>query len=121
MRRPLPVLVSPAQVPTDDEIRAEYRARVDAYIARLAHVEFLIRNRLVRAEELLAGTSSGGTPRFPPLLESGSFNWLSSSRCAPSRRVEPNRPTSGLPARSTLPSNRSKRPSWTPSFRSSLH
>ncbi len=90
MCRPLPVPVSPARVPTEDEIRAEYRARVDAYIARMAHVEFLIRNRLVRAEELLAGTSSGGAPRFPPLLESGSFNWLSSSRCAPveARRAE---------------------------------
>ena len=64
MRRPLRVLVSAAQVPTGDEIRREYRARVDAYIARMAHVEFLIRNRLVRAEELLAGTSQGKAPLF---------------------------------------------------------
>lgn len=78
MCRPLPVPVRPEQVPTEDNLRAEYRARVDAYIARMAHVEFLIRNRLVGADGLLAGPSSRG-PRFPPLNESGWFNWLSSS------------------------------------------
>jgi len=80
MCRPLPVPVRPEQVPTEDKLRAEYRARVDAYIARMAHVEFLIRNQLVGADGLLAGASSRGGPRFPPLLESGWFNWLSSSR-----------------------------------------
>jgi hypothetical protein len=79
MQKRLPVPVKPEQVPTEEELRTACRARVAAFHARLEHLEFLVRNRKVRADELLGSQFPNGglyfgvrtTPSY------ASFNWLS--------------------------------------------
>ncbi len=79
MRRRLPVPVRPEQVPTEEELREMCRQRVAAFFARLEHLEFLVRNRKVRADELLASQSTNGSLFFGvrTIPSFGSFQWLS--------------------------------------------
>ncbi len=89
MRRPLPVPVRPEQVPGEEELRQAYRQRVDAFRARLAHVENLIRHRRVGADQLLA-VGHQGAPTFAPRPSSGSYQWLAASQlltCFPRKVV----------------------------------
>jgi hypothetical protein len=82
MSRPLPVPVRPEQVPTEEELREMCRERVAAFFARLEHLEFLVRNRKVRADELLASQSPNGSLVFGvrTIPNFGSFHWLSTLR-----------------------------------------
>jgi hypothetical protein len=82
MSRPLPVPLRPEQVPTEEEFREMCRERVAAFFARLEHLEFLVRNRKVRADELLASQSTNGSLVFGvrTIPNFGSFHWFSTQR-----------------------------------------
>ncbi len=89
MCRPLPMPVRPEQVPGEDELRRAYRQRVEAFRARLAHIETLIRHRQLGADQLLAG-SHQGTLSFASRPSSGSYQWLAASQlhtCFPRKIV----------------------------------
>jgi hypothetical protein len=84
MSRRLPVPVKPEQVPTEEELREACRARVAAFFARLEHLEFLVRNRKVRADELLASQLPNG------------------SLFSVSERLPVTRPSIGFPRRASI-------------------
>lgn len=53
-RFPLPKRV--ADLPSEEEIRKEYRSRIPFYNLMVAHMEYMIRNRLVLKEDVVDGT-----------------------------------------------------------------
>jgi hypothetical protein len=54
MLRPFPLPNSIADMPSDEEIREEYRSRIPFYELIMANMEYMIRNRIVTQEDLLA-------------------------------------------------------------------
>lgn len=77
MIKRLPTAASPELVPAEEEIRQVIRSRVESFLAGLAHLEFLIRNGLLSADEILA---AGPTPGWIASC------WASSlERCMPRR------------------------------------
>jgi hypothetical protein len=62
MLRRFPLPKRFADIPPDEEIREEYRRRIAYYPMILSHLETMIRNRLVRAEEILCGEQPGIIP-----------------------------------------------------------
>jgi len=66
MARPFPLPKRVADMPSEEEIRKEYRSRIPFYELMVAHMEYMIRNRLILKEDI-----AGGTPytRLLPMRE----------------------------------------------------
>ena len=56
MARPFPLPKHVADLPSEEEIRKEYRSRIPFYELTVAHIEYMIRNRLILKEDIADGT-----------------------------------------------------------------
>ncbi len=85
MRRfPLPKRV--ADMPSEEEIRKEYRSRIPFYNLMVAHMEYMIRNRLIFKEDIVDGTPyTRALPMRENRLSPIDFRAAACESCIPGR------------------------------------